>query len=31
MVAANFLWNPGTSNSGLAATAFSMLTTELMR
>jgi hypothetical protein len=29
MVAVNFLWNPGTSNNGLAATAFSMLTTEL--
>ncbi len=29
MVAANFLWNPGTSNSGLAAAAFSMQTTEL--
>ena len=29
MVAQNFLWNPGTSNNGLAATAFTLLNTEL--
>jgi hypothetical protein len=29
MVAANFLWNPGTSNNGLAATAFNLMSTEL--
>jgi len=28
-VTTNFLWNPGTSNSGLAATAFDLMTTEL--
>lgn len=29
MVATNFLWNPGTSNSGLTIAAASVLTTEL--
>jgi hypothetical protein len=29
MAAANFLWNPGTTNNGLTATAFTLLNTEL--
>jgi hypothetical protein len=29
MVAANFLWNPGSSNNGLTATAFTLMNTEL--